>query len=226
MQRAESIGHSAVIGSFSLFPFSPFALFPPLVLSPLRPRDLRLTVFILFPFLLRQHLLHVPLSHLPQGNQGGFLLSLGLKFPFSHESTAPLVAPTRIPSSLWDIPSLFLRPRILSGVNREAFTSSGEAANFGSLALLSVISFARRFIGANAFSRFESLSLIPQTSFRRGRKTVFTSCLASRSISDLMVDSIFPKMVSFESLMVLSYALNFNRNLHLPKKIINRQLCE
>jgi hypothetical protein len=137
-----------------------------------------------------------------RATRAAFFSSFGLNFPFSHNRTAPKLAPVRIPSSLWEIPSLFLSLRILSGVRREALTSSGEAINLASLLLLSDNSFAQRFKGANPLSRFDSLTLIPQTSFRSGRKETLTSCLASRWISPLIVDSIFPNLVSFESLMV------------------------
>jgi len=52
-------------------------------------------------------------------------------------------------------------------------------------------------------------NVTPKLLSEESGKKVFTSCLAILWVSALIVDSIFPTLVSFFPLMVLSFAPNF-----------------
>jgi hypothetical protein len=122
-----------------------------------------------------------------RATKAAFFSPLGLNFPFSHERIELKLDPVRTPSSPMDMPSFFLSPRILSGVRRDAFTSSGVASSLG-LASSKRSSFVILFKGANPLERVDNLSLIVLTSLRSGTRVARTSRLARRWISDLMVD--------------------------------------
>ena len=130
-----------------------------------------------------------------RATNAAFLSPLGLNFPFSQDRIAPVLVPVRIPSSLMDMPSFFLSPRILSGVRRDAFTSSGVASSFG-LASSRCSSLVILFMELTPLERLDSLSLMALTSLRSGIKVDRISRLAKRWISDLMVDSSLPMVAS------------------------------